>query len=188
MTLPPLLGVALGRTERLATAVLVTVTKPDVMIELCTLTEGVAVTELVAVAELGAAELGEIAELDAVAEPDAVAEVCTTVELDAAAELDAAMELDAAAELRADDAADWAGGAGLASPPSQSACPPSFTTMLTPAVAGFNPLSLSNLAISKVSPSAGSCRSVISFRPGLTYIKKEYCRLSPCSSKAPGAL
>jgi hypothetical protein len=188
ITLPPLLGAALGRTERLATKVLVAVTRLDAATELDAVTDLDAVTERVAAAELGAMELGEAAALDV------AAELVATVELDTAVELDAA-ELDATAELAADDAddaaddaADWAGGAGLASPPSQSACPPNFTTMLTPAVAGFSPLSFSNLAISKISLSAGSCRSVISFRSGLMYIRNVYCRLSPFSPKAPGAL
>jgi hypothetical protein len=182
ITLPPLLGAALGRTERLATKVLVAVTRLDAATDLD------AVTERVAAAELGAIELGEAAALDAVAELVATVELDTAVELDATAERDAAAELDATAELAADDAADWAGGAGLAPPPSQSACPPSFTTMLTPAVAGFSPLSFSNLAMSKIPPSVGSCRLVISFRSGLMYIRNVYCRLSPFSPKAPGAL
>jgi hypothetical protein len=182
ITLPPLLGAALGRTERLATKVLVAVTRLDAVTDLD------AVTERVAAAELGAMELGEAAALDAAAELVATVELDTAVELDAA-ELDATTELAADdADDAADDAADWAGGAGLASPPSQSACPPSFTTILIPAVAGFSPLSFSNLAISKISLSAGSCRSVISFRSGLMYIRNVYCRLSPFSPKAPGAL
>jgi hypothetical protein len=185
ITLPPLLGAALGRTVRLATKVLVAVTRLDAVPEIDTVTDLDAVTERVAAAELGAMELGEATALDAAAELVATVELETAVELDAA-ELDATAEL--AADDAADDAADWAGGAGLAPPPSQSACPPSFTTMLTPAVAGFSPLSFSNLAISKISLSAGSCRSVISFRSGLMYIRKVYCRLSPFSPKAPGAL
>jgi hypothetical protein len=72
--------------------------------------------------------------------------------------------------------------------PAQSAEPPSFTTIPTPAIASPNPFLSWNCLISKASLSPGSCRFVISFLPGFIYIKKLYCRSSPFSSKEPGAM
>jgi hypothetical protein len=70
--------------------------------------------------------------------------------------------------------------------PVQSAWPPSFTTIPTPAMASPSPLSFWNCVISKVSSAPGSCRSVISFLAGFMYIRKLYCRLSPFSPTEPG--
>lgn len=76
---------------------------------------------------------------------------------------------------------------GLASPPSQSAVPPSCTTIPTPATGSFNPLSAWNVFTSNASPSAGKRTSSISLRWGLIYIKNTYC-LPPFSWNAPGGL
>lgn len=78
-------------------------------------------------------------------------------------------------------------GNGFASPPSQFASPPSFTTIPTPAIASRNPLSSWNFLISNASFSPGTFKSVICRRPGLVYIKKVYCLLSPVSPTEPGA-
>ena len=114
---------------------------------------------------------------------DSWADAVTLAATDLIAEL-----ADAGAELVVGAAEGNSDGTEIAPPPPQSAVPPSFTTIPTPATGSFRPLSPWNFFTSKTSPSVGNCISAYSRRCGFVYMRKTYCRSSPCSPRAPGAL
>lgn len=101
------------------------------------------------------AELGEsLSSLESpVGVADGAVEVCCVIEV----ALDVGPALDGlVAVLGAGLGVGSVAGSVFASSPEQSACPPSLTTMPTPALASGNPLSLWNCFMSKFSPSVGN--------------------------------